>query len=151
MLFLIGKMQATPNDIEIIHAKKEHEAFIYFSWLSCVSAEAPWARRIGSRRFFKMHHVALERILEKGQCLVAVMKEDPNIIFGYLVTERSQELCPTVHFCFVKAPFRKMGIASLLVRAIDWDLNKCFYSHVVDDMNWILSRFPKMRYYPYLT
>jgi hypothetical protein len=138
--------------IEIIHATKEHESFIYSSWLNTYSERSEIARRIGSRRFFKMHHGIIERILnDTPRILVIAMREDPNIIFGYLVAKRKTELCPVIHFCFVKPAFREMGFAKLLVRALDWDFNKCFYTHVVDDMNWMLSKFPGMKYYPYLT
>lgn len=140
------------DEIDIIHAGPEHEAFIYSSWLNVCSTRAEWARRVGAKRFFKMHHLVIERLFHRGAIfLVAAMREDPNVLFGYLVAEREIAECPVIHFCYVKSTFRELGIANLLVRALDWDLNKCFYSHTVSDMNWMLSKFPGMKYYPYLT
>lgn len=144
--------QDIKEGIEIVHAIPSHEAFVYASWINNFATNSWLAGAIKRRQFFKMHHAVIERILKRPTtvCLVATMKEDQDVAFGFLVAERAQEEAPTVHFCFVKEDFRKMGIGRLLVQALDWDLNKCFYTHSVNDINWCLSKFPGLKFYPYL-
>lgn len=144
--------QELKDGIEIVHAMPSHEAFIYANWLNTCSYNSSFAIPIKRRQFFTLHHAVITRILKRPEamCLVATMKGDQDVAFGFLVAERTQVEAPTVHFCFVKMDFRRMGIAKLLLQALDWDLNKCFYTHSVNDINWCLSKFPGMKFYPYL-
>lgn len=88
-------------------------SFIYATWLRGLYHGNSWFREIDPGAYFKTYHSVLEFILFKRKdvkCSVAVLKEDPNIILGYCVTE------PTIlHWIFVKKPWRKMGIAKALL------------------------------------
>lgn len=141
-------MDQNLSEMEIVRALPAHEAFIFSSWLNTMSSRCSWADRLG-RRFYQLHHPIVERLLKRSIVLVATLKDDPNTAFGYIVAEELAKP-PAVHFLFVKPHFQKMGIGSTLVRALNWDLNKAFYTHSVGDMNWILSKFPGLKYYPHL-
>ncbi len=101
---------------------------------------------------FKLHQRVINRIIARPTvlCLVATMKEDPEVAFGFLVSERESQHVPAVHFLYVKEHFRNMGISKLLMQTLDWDLNRCFYTHHAGDINLFLGKFPEMKFYPYL-
>lgn len=141
-------MTSRLDEIEIIRALPGHEAFIISSWLNTMANRCLWASRLRGR-FYELHHPIVERLLKRSITLVATLREDPNIAFGYVVAEESAKP-PAVHFLFVKPTFHRMGIGATLVRALNWDLNKAFYTHSVGDMNWIQSKFPGLKYYPHL-
>lgn len=136
------------EEIEIIRRRPEHEAFIFSSWLNTMTDKCSWASKLG-KRFRALHHPVVERILDKSIVLVATKRDDPNIAFGYIVAEESAKP-PAVHFIFVKPVFRRMGVGKILIHALNWDLNKAFYTHSVGDMTWLLSKYPGLKYYPHL-
>lgn len=141
-------MTSKLDEMEIIRMLPEHEAFLYSSWLNTMSTRCQWAKRLG-RRFHQLHHPVIERLLTRSRVMVATLRDDSNIAFGYVVAEDSANP-PSVHFLFVKPIFQRMGIGASLIRSLNWDLNKSFYTHSVGDMSWILSKYPGLKYYPHL-
>jgi GNAT superfamily N-acetyltransferase len=86
--------------------------------------------------------------------LVACDTVDPNVIYGYLVKgtylEGSLGEVPVVHYLYVKAAFRKMGIARTLVEASKVPLDKFSFSHWTFAMDGLIERLPGAVYIPYL-
>lgn len=64
--------------------------------------------------FMKNEHDVLEHVLERSttKVTIACLKEDPSVIIGYSVASTSH---PVLYWVFIKAAFRRIGIAKLLV------------------------------------
>jgi ribosomal protein S18 acetylase RimI-like enzyme len=150
------------TNIAIRPANSEDVSFIYNSWLKQYRERSRFASPIHPKIFYDRHHKVLERILAvtSTQVLVCSPKENPETILGYLVFTNAN--VPILHFVYVKAAFRRLGIASALFKDAQLDPNKCVYTHRVDkrsvrddgtsvsDFDWIQQRFPSLLYDPYL-
>jgi len=91
--------------------------FLYSSWLKSYKP----SRSVGplpSNLYWSVVKETIEQILaRKGIiCKVACNSEDPEQIFGYLVAEDNGAL-PVCHYLYVKQPFRRLGIARMLINA----------------------------------
>lgn len=124
--------------------------FILASWLN----NARYSRmtsRIPSDIYFKWHQRVIERIWDRAGSItsIAALKEDPSIILGYLCYE---ELVtePVIHFCYVKKPFRKEGIARSLFKRAEIDFKKrALFTHYTHEMDVICEKYPELIYCPY--
>lgn len=60
--------------------------------------------------FFQGHQDRIKHLLKTAQCLVCVAPDEDNQIIGYVVFDED-----TIHFCYVKHVFRKMGVGKKLM------------------------------------
>lgn len=124
--------------------RSEDWPFIFATWLRCYRYSSAFAQHIQEPIFFRYHHAAIQRILERGaEVRIAHLADDPSVILGYLVTEPG-----VVHFAYVKKAFRRHGIASDLFH--DLDVNSHVFTHWTRDWNHMLKRWPEATYNPYL-
>lgn len=103
--------------------------FIFATWLRSYKHSSQFARRVPDRLFYKFHQAAIARILGRGaETLVCTPPGEPELILGYSVREGV-----TLHFVYVKKPFRRRGIGLALLRPApelfthwtnDWDVLK---------------------------
>ena len=73
-------------------------------------------RRTDRNWFASAQHLLIDGLLgaESIVCLVATAKDDPDQVYGYIVA------CPglrVLHWIYVKAPFRRAGVANRLMEA----------------------------------
>ena len=59
--------------------------------------------------FFKGHQYAIKKTLGKSKALICTAPDDDNQILGSVVFDDM-----AIHYCYVKQPFRKFGIAKKL-------------------------------------
>ena len=130
--------------------------FIFNSWLKSYRFSL-FSKNISDKDYFKYHHLLIEEILARPttSVLVACDKLDENVIFGYLVTEKSNiEDHEVLHYSFVKQSFQHLGeegVFPSLVKAAHINLNEAIYTHMTRDFEeYILKKHPSMRYIPYL-
>lgn len=95
--------------------------FILATWLRGLYYGSDFFRAINKDVFMKNYHAFLERTLTAPytRVKVACLKDDPEVIIGYLVTNKSGD---TAHWAFVKSNWRKSGVAA---RLADGKLIKC--------------------------
>jgi hypothetical protein len=124
---------------------------IYATWLRACRTGSKFAKGIPNDVFFPSHSKVVERILKRPntRTLIAHLKTDPDIILGYLVTEKRPDL-EIVHFMFVKMPFRKLGILNELVQFSGVDLARAHCSHWTFDLLQLSKTYQQMTYNPYL-
>lgn len=92
----------------------------------------------------------IEAILKKPsfRCLIAHVEGEPDIILGYLAYEVVNGEPKVVHYCFVKEPFRRMGIARLLFKYAE--LEKDFFiTHFTYLAEPIVNKREDITYDPY--
>ncbi len=119
--------------------------FIYSSWLKSFRFGSQLAKPIRSSIFYENYREVLDCLLSKSQIKVACLNDEPSVILGYLVYERTIAI---VHYVFVKEAFRELGIAHnlLLQSELPTDLT---YSHMTtmitkyltNKSNWIYNPF----------
>jgi hypothetical protein len=108
-----------PSDlIEIRDGRLADKNFIYASWLRGVYYGDTWYQDIPKSIFMSNYHRVLESLLARPDLSikVACLKEDPEIILGYAVLSNSND-SKVLHWLFVKAAWRKIGIGKSLVPA----------------------------------
>lgn len=137
--------------------KSKEEAFIYNSWLHSYRSSR-FAKSIDSKTYYTYHHHIIERILGRPSCKVyiATHKDTPDTILGYIVLDAFK--CPTIHFVYVKHPFRCLGIGQSLLEAFKSKLegislaNELNYTHATEGGSKLLTKLPdtKTNYNPYL-
>lgn len=119
------------NLFNVREAEAGDVSFIINSWLkSYWRTAAKYA--IPKYVFFKAHHGYVEECLKRSTIYCAVSKEDKTQILGWLCMEPSAgDRCKTLHYMYVKFPYRHFGIAKeLLQKAIEEEAFS--YTHYAD-------------------
>lgn len=88
--------------------------FILNSWLRHYHEHGEGARHIPNPVFFSAqgHHGLVTHLLNTSSVLVACTAEDENAILGWVCAAP-----PVLHYVYVKAPFRGLGIGAALLSA----------------------------------
>ena len=74
--------------------------------------ESPLGRSCSQATFFKNFQQVIDHILEVSEILIACKTDEPEVIFGYAIFQPQD--VPILHYIFVKAAFRRLGIAKTL-------------------------------------
>lgn len=116
--------------------------FIYATWLNSFYLDS-WAKSITKTIFFENYKRVVDHILQSATVTIACSQEDPNVIFGYLVSEPG-----VAHYCFVKEAFRSFGIAKdLYNKAFDSD-EKIQITHRTRKLNPIFNKKQSLIFNP---
>ena len=102
--------------VRIRQADEGDASFIYSSWLKSYAAQNKDQPKIA---LYEMHREVVTRLLESGITLVACMDDDPDQVLGWLCAQRTPKFL-VVHYCYMKAPFRRFGLARSLLAAFDY-------------------------------
>lgn len=138
------------NDIEVRSFIPDDTPFVIATWLNYYKYFSYFAKRIRKGVFFKWHHKIVENILKKPTTtvLIATPTNDPEIILGFLVTEKMDQ-DQVIHFIFVKEELRNMGIGRRLIEESKIDLDKVFFTHWTYSVNDLIKKYPNISYDPY--
>lgn len=111
--------------IRIRRARKKDFPLITNSWLKSFR-DASWVRGCPNSVYYGYQHRIIEQLIPRSMVLCAVSEDDHNQIFGWIVAEvlkaggeDSEERVLAVHYCYVKHPFRKLGIARQLLATLE--------------------------------
>lgn len=92
--------------------------FILSTWLrSYYDALTQYSKRAQARLapshdvFFQEHQRKIKETLKTAKVFILTTAEENDQIIGYIVFEGD-----ALHFCYVKAPFRKLGVAKKLCK-----------------------------------
>lgn len=123
--------------------KPEDLNFIYSTWLKGLRYGNEWFEFITKEAYYTFYHRIIELILQKPTILikVACLKDDPDVILGYAVSEGS-----VLHWVFVKSAWRKIGLAKDLIPEFK------SVSHITSIAKSILiTKFPNVEFNPFIT
>lgn len=87
--------------------------FIYSTWLDSYRHDSDIGRNLRSSIFYENYQLIIDSLLDKSDILLAVSKDDEDVIFGYMVASKTNN---TIHYVFVKHAFRGLGIAKMLFK-----------------------------------
>lgn len=99
---------------KLIAPSVEHKPFIYNSMLKSLRNHPPYTWMANDTYFPFMSNM-IDMLLASSNALLAVDPLDESSMFGYILYSNPQR----VHFVYTKYPFRKLGIASLLLKEIN--------------------------------
>ncbi len=119
------------------------EGFVAKSWVDTARGSSRQTRNIDAGSFNAFHYSMAKRILERAEIRIAAPPDDESTIYGFAVLEPG-----VVHIVYTKKAWRRLGIASELVRGVG-ATDACFSTWSQDCTNWISDKYKGMRYAPY--
>lgn len=127
--------------VSIRNYEPDDEAFIYQTWLKGYRHGNSMHRGMDTGTFEKGYRPAITALLKKSLVKIACLKESPNVVLGYSVSEGTK-----LHWIFVRSVWKGMGIMSLLL-----PLRFNSVSHKTNAFERILKeKFPHVKYDPFL-
>lgn len=144
-------MTAELLHIDIREARPEDEAVIFSTWLKSFRYGEDPKTPCEDAIFFGYHRPLILRIIERAgtQVAVATLPDDTKTVLGWAVAEPPSVL----HYVYVKAPFRRLRVASRLLGRLGVDLSKpCQYSHRTKFLVQAAAsaRWPRLTFNPYI-
>jgi len=136
------------KEIAIRDAGPDDEAFFFNALLQHYKHSSPHSKLIPDRYYYTEHKKLIDRQFQKpGAVLkVASLAEDPTIVFGFIWANK-EEL--TIHYCYVKKAFRRLGIAKLLFNTLFKKDDEIFYTHLTYDGGFITHSKGNFNFNPY--
>lgn len=119
----------------------EDICFIYSTWLKSYRTGSGLGLASGKHAYFLTYNLIIDQILGRSDTAVwvAVKFDEPNVIWGYAVSEPG-----VLHYVFVKEAFRKFGIARSLYQN---SFNaRPFVTHVTQDARDVMCGHPGFRF-----
>lgn len=127
--------------VNLRRATSDDLRFIAASWYDDYWSR--WGKKHCDRRLFHDGQGArIDRLLTRCDALVAYLPEVPDEVLGWAVLDDKHEV---VHYCYVKGEYRRMGIATGLVRGHDVK----WFSHSVDTTGGIFAKKFNLKYNPF--
>lgn len=115
--------------------------FVAASWYADYWSR--WGKKHCERdKFHKGQGARIDRLLGRSHVLVAYLPEVPDEVLGWLCLDIPT---PTVHYCYVKGEYRRMGIASGLMQGQQADS----FSHSVDTTGGAFASKFNLKFDPY--
>lgn len=106
--------------IQVRGKTEDDRAFLFKSWLRSYRNSCGWE---SNTVYYWHRHKLIEHLWDDPTAvwLVAVSPKDPTMIYGFLCGEAT-DAGYVVHYTFVRQVFRKVGIATALVCALQGQL-----------------------------
>lgn len=136
---------SAPVDVRAVHTTDF--GFIMHSWLRSYKTMSEIVKRVRDESFYKNHQIILKDIFQSptNEILVAHLKDEPDIIIGYLVFGKEQ----LIHYVYVKSEFRNLGIAKRLLNSANLDVEAATFTHWTEMVHRYLEKHPNLIYDPY--
>lgn len=116
----------------IIEGLNDARSLVYATWLRCYYSSSPFSRNVPKDVFFREHHAVIDRIMTRNPVVrLAVLPDDPSVVFGWSVHEPGLGL---IHFCYVKPSFRRYGIAKALLAGVEPRGEYTHFTYILKDL-----------------
>lgn len=128
-------------------ATEDDLPFFYSATLQSHFYSSDSTHNVLSSDYYAGHKKVLQRLLRRAPLTIACDQEDQKVIMGFCLTNAD-----TLHYMYVKRPFRRFGVARMLLKTCGISLDSCVCTHWTDDMTeiWREKRYPGLVYNPYL-
>jgi len=134
----------------IIRGLSENDIpFIVDSWINSYFGESDFTKTIRQSIFYKFHRLIVKAILKRPSVSIQVAadKEDPDVIFGYLVSENLPEY-NVFHYIYVKRSFNGYGVAAKMINECPNGLTGAHATHqtrrahkIFDELNLVFNPY----------
>jgi GNAT superfamily N-acetyltransferase len=95
-------------------ALPDDEAIVFNAWLLAHRKHGDWPPRLSSQRYFAEHKATIAKLIARSRMLVACNEQRPSQVLGFVCWEGGNGE-QTLHWLFVKQPFRRNGIGQALL------------------------------------
>lgn len=134
--------------IRLRPANAEDVSFIFSSWLRSFRGSL-FASSIMNEIYFSEHHKTIEKILKHYEVIVACNTEDPSQIYGFICAGYTDNIL-TIHYIYVKHPFRRMGIAKAMLESYEYNHEYVgVYTHQTKIAQKLANKY-NLIYHPYI-
>lgn len=100
--------------------------------------------------YYANHHKLVENMIKSCKVLILCDQGDLGHIYGYGIAEEVQGIF-TVHFIYVKQPYRGLGLAKLIFKHLGGKEDIAFcYSHRTKKVEDYEKKYVTAVYHPYL-
>lgn len=143
-----GATSSTASSLDYLvrPGTKADHPFVARSWVLTLRASSRALKRANPATFFRHHHRVIDEMLADPavRVRIATPPQDDFTILGFAVVQPPA----IVHMVYVKAPFRRLGIATrLLAGAKSQGL---VYTQLTKDVkDWVHDKYPGMMFDPY--
>lgn len=130
--------------------RPDDEPFIYSAWLKSVRNDSHVYACVPDKVFYEGHHSVIERLLKSRdtEVTLACLLDDSAVLIGFAITDMTHG---TMHFVYVKSPFRRMGVATGLLKTAGADPRKGVCTHWTKFLSqYQRTLWPGLVYNPYL-
>lgn len=116
----------------VIREKRDSDTnFILNSWLLSYRTSNGFPR-MSKRDYYAIHEPKFKRILSQSTVCIACPQDDADALVGYCVFREPS----TLHWVYVKYPYRKLGIAKMLLnKSVEKPLAFTHYTRSVEFMD----------------
>ena len=140
------EMEQLPIDLRI--GTVDDAPFVFNSWLKSFRSST-FAKQISNTIYYHDHHIVIEKLLKNNDVIIACSKSDPNQLYGFICAGQTDGIF-TLHYIYVKHPFRRMGIAKALFNAFEHDPSHAsIYTHRTKAAEKLQDRY-NMVHHPYI-
>lgn len=140
---LVGFRAAVPDD----------EAIVFNAWLLAHRKHGDWPPRLSSQRYFAEHKATIAALIARARMLVACNEARPSQVLGFVCWEDALDPdgipTPTLHWLFVKQPFRRRGIGRALLDRAFPRLTEVRCSHWTQRAEQLRAHGEPWRYDPF--
>jgi GNAT superfamily N-acetyltransferase len=121
-----------PVQYEIRQYRQESdENFVFRAWIDAAYSNGVQYRGVKKYLFCAFFRQVITGLLARGAQVLIAAEPDSPVIFGYIVSEPFLLIDNhkgVVHWIYVKANWRRMGIATKLIEATGIDPDKAYYT-----------------------
>lgn len=121
--------------------------YVISSWLKTFKYSGPHVRRMRDQDYYLAYEPIIKRLITKSDVYVASLREEPDVIVGYLAIERHQDY-DVIHFTLVKDLWQKMGVGRYLIEAVEPKFTT-YFTHWTSPIQSLINKIPFI-YNPFL-
>lgn len=123
--------------------RESDKSFVLATFLRGVYYGNSWYNLIPKDIFMEHYSKFAQMYVQNPnvKILIACLPDEPDVILGYTMLSADDE---TVHFCYVKAAFRKLGISKALLPK-----RPKFVTHLTELGKTLLNKYPTAVFNPF--
>lgn len=133
------------TEFHIRQPKASDFNFIHSTFLKSMHKDSKLGKSVPTTLFFAEFAKTIDYLLEQAEVLIACDKDNPDVIFGYLIYEPG-----IVHYAFTKLAFRRLHIARDLILSVFPQAHSFQFSLKTSCSKKITEKYPNLTYNPFL-
>lgn len=118
------------EEFKIREARGDDLPFLLNSYIRSYR-KAPMNQRVPDSLYFDFHPDVAKQLLKRSSVLVACDLQFDNQLYGYIMFEPVGDDFACVHWMYVKAIYRRLGVATDLIKALNRKIS--YYTHFNDN------------------
>lgn len=114
--------------------------YVISAWLKSFKYSGTTVQRMRDTVYFATYEPIVKRLIKQSDVYVACLREEPEVIVGYLAIERKHD-SDIIHFVQVKDLWQKMGVATYLLEAAK-PATTTYFTHWTNPIDSLVNKYP---------